>query len=112
MKWAISRTHQTAVPTNEKTTELLVEDVERAVELYQYDPKTLSAPRVLFHSPMVVTKREVSSTKHAPGETLVGVVPVWAGSNSKALSFTASRSSLGNSFSPRDTRSQGRTHSI
>jgi hypothetical protein len=89
--------HQTAVPVNEKVKELPAEDVERAVELYQYGPKGL--PADLVHSPSVVTKGEVSSTRRALGGTLVGVVPIRAGSNCGALSICASRSNLENRLS-------------
>ena len=111
-EWAI-RAHHTAVPKNEKTKVLLTNDVETAVELHQYDPKgVLSAPFDISHLPLVVIRGKVPSIKHALGGMLVGVVPIWVGSNLGALSFTASRSNLGNMFSPRDTRSQGHSNSI
>lgn len=93
-KWA-TQAHQTADPVNERTKELPTEDVERAVELYQYDPTGCSPARDLFHSPRVVTRFEASSSRDAFGGTLVGVVPIRAGSNCGALSFSASRSNLG-----------------
>ena len=44
----------------------------------------------------MVTRFEVSSSRAAPGGTLVGVVPIRAGSNCGTLSFSASCSNLGN----------------
>ena len=80
---------------NENTKELPTEDVERAVELYQYDPAGVSGPPDLFHSPAVVIRFEVSSSRCALNGTLVGVVPIRAGSNCGALSSSASRPNLG-----------------
>ena len=67
----------------------MTNDVERVVELYQYDPKgLLSAQLDIFHLPLVVIKGEVPSIKHALGGMLVGVVPIRVGSKFGVLSLT------------------------